>query len=162
MDSVAHGQLADENHDVAIWLEEDETLRAAELYGPAYRTPIARARPGVMLNICHGARAQWSITNLGGWAQWFLSAGASLFVAPLWTVTDERASHFARVFYDRLTAAPVNGVAPTVTSAVTAARTSAQGDGDPTWLAYSVYAHPNAVLAAAGQASTHRLETGVW
>jgi hypothetical protein len=147
---ATHGELGDESDDVAIQLEEGETLRAENLYGPDFRPRIAQARPGVVLNICHGSRAMWSLTNLGGWAQWFLSAGASLFMAPLWTVTDERASLFARTFYDRLAAMPANDAAPTVASAVAAARATARGDGDPTWLAYSVYAHPHAVLAAAG------------
>ncbi|MBK8798185.1 MAG: CHAT domain-containing protein [Anaerolineales bacterium] len=145
---AAHGELDEDATAAAIALE-DGNLLPDLLYGPEIRPQIARTRPGVMLNICHGARSLWSLTHLGGWAQWFLSAGAGLFVAPLWTVTDHHAAAFAQTFYDRLTAPPVDPATPraTVAEAVSAARQATQGDGDPTWLAYSIYAHPHARLA---------------
>lgn len=56
----------------------------------------------------------------------------------MWTVTDGRALDFAKSLYDGLTDGQ------TVAEAVRNARTVAREAGDPTWLAYSVYAHPNA------------------
>ena len=141
---ATHGQLSEDNLSVSIALEDDK-LTPEALYGPEIRPHIARSHPGVVLNICHGARSAWALTQLGGWAQWFLSAGAGLFVAPLWTVTDAHAFAFAQTFL-RPAAGGRCAATYTVAEAVAAARTAAVGDGDPTWLAYSVYAHPNARL----------------
>ncbi len=56
-------------------------------------------------------------------------------------VTDSQALAFAETFYTRLLAG--DPVAESVHAARLAAR-----NGDPTWLAYSVYAHPNARVRA--------------
>lgn len=76
----------------------------------------------------------------GGWTNRLISNGAGLFIAPMWTVTDERALVFAQVFYNEL----LNG--SIVAEAVRQARLATRTPGDPTWLAYTVYAHPNAYL----------------
>ena len=61
-------------------------------------------------------------------------------MGPLWTVTDESARRFAKHFYALL----LEG--DTVAQALHGAREVIRQSGDPTWLAYSVYAHPNARL----------------
>ena len=68
-----------------------------------------------------------------------------MFIAPLWNVTDTLAHKFAKTFYTELAAGK------TVGEALLAGRRSAREDGDPTWLAYSAYAHPNARIALPGQ-----------
>jgi hypothetical protein len=55
-------------------------------------------------------------------------------------VTDDSALTFAQVWYRAI----FDGKA--VAAATREARLTAQDDGDPTWLAYSLYAHPNARL----------------
>ena len=67
-----------------------------------------------------------------------IGAGAGLVAAPRWAVTDRQALAFAQSFYRHLL-----GNAP-VAHAVYEARRAAFAAGDPTWLAYSVYAHPQA------------------
>ena len=67
--------------------------------------------------------------------------GAAKRPAPLWEVTDRQALAFAQAFYTRLLAG--DPVAESVHAARLAAR-----NGDPTWLAYSVYAHPHARVRA--------------
>jgi hypothetical protein len=56
---------------------------------------------------------------------------------PLWSVTDANALSFAETFYRELLAG---------------GRRTARTAGDPTWLAYSVYAHPNARVMLGGGA----------
>jgi len=99
---------------------------------------IGDARPGFFFNTCHGGRQGWALTRLGGWADRLIAAGAGIFVAPLWTVDGALALKFADTFYGQILADQ------TVATAALQARLAVQEVGDPTWLAYSVYAHPNA------------------
>ena len=69
------------------------------------------------------------------------AATAAATTAPLWTVGDEQAFAFATAFYNSMGAANIG-------AAVRDARLAARRAGDPTWLAYSVYAHPLAAVAA--------------
>ena len=80
------------------------------------------------------------INWFGRLANRLISAGAGLFVAPLWKVNDYFALKFAQTFYEEL----FNG--KTVAEAVHSSRLAAKVAGDSTWLAYSVYAHPNAKI----------------
>jgi CHAT domain-containing protein len=108
--------------------------------GPDIEGHINQWRPGFVFNACHSGRQGWALTNLGGWANRLISNGAGLFIAPMWTVTDEWAFVFAQTFYDEL----LKG--NTVSDAVRKARLVTRTAGDPTWLAYTVYAHPNACI----------------
>ena len=97
-------------------------------------------QPIVFLNACQAGRAGYKLTGIGGFAQAFLRAGAGAFIGTLWSVGDEPAFCFGKVFYEAL----LNG--QTVPQATTAARAAARQAGDATWLAYVVYAHPHATL----------------
>ncbi len=96
--------------------------------------------PLVVLNACQVGRAGEDLTSLGGFARAFLEAGASAFVSCLWSVNQTPARIFVETFYTRLLAGD------TVAAAALAARTAARAEGDATWLAYVVYARPDAVL----------------
>ncbi len=96
--------------------------------------------PLVVLNACQVGRAGEDLTSLGGFARAFLEAGASAFVSCLWSVNQTPARIFIETFYGRLLAGD------TVAAAALAARTAARAAGDATWLAYVVYARPDAVL----------------
>ncbi|HHY55069.1 MAG TPA: CHAT domain-containing protein [Chloroflexi bacterium] len=135
---VAHGAPLDaESPPGAIELE-DAHLLPGDLIGPQAEGYIYRVRPGFVLNICHGGRQTWGLTQLDGWANVLIGAGAGLVIAPRWAVTDQRALAFTQSFYRHLL-----GNA-SVAQAVYEARRAACAAGDPTWLAYSVYAHPQA------------------
>lgn len=125
----------------AIWLQGEYGLTPGEFVGPAIEGHLHRQRPAFVFNACHSGRQGWALTHLGGWTNRLLSSGAGLFLAPLWTVTDSLALTFASALYEGLLAGQ------TVAEAVRQARLAARKDGDPTWLAYSLYAHPNARLA---------------
>lgn len=123
-----------------IVLADGGCFRPEDLYGPR-QTAIGQARPLVFLNACRVGQQSSSLTQLGGWAAaWTGRCRCGGFLGPMWSVTDEPAWIFAQTFYDQVVAGRTLG------QAVLAARTRTRehaGD-DSTWLAYSVYAHPNA------------------
>jgi len=126
--------------DSAIWLQGERPLTPDSIVGPDIEGHINQWRPGFVFNACHSGRQGWALTNLGGWANRLISSGAGLFIAPMWTVTDGQAFVFAQTFYDEL----LKG--NTVSDAVRKARLATRTAGDPSWLAYTVYAHPNACI----------------
>lgn len=140
---ASHGEFAAERPDrgSAILLERGEPFTPDALIGPQVQNHLFHRRPGFVLNACHTGRQGWALTQLGGWANRLVGSGAGVFMGPLWTVTDESAKRFALDFYTGLLAGQ------TVAEALHGARHTIRATGDPTWLAYSVYAHPNARLA---------------
>lgn len=137
---AAHGNFYPQapDGDSALWLQEDSALTPQDLAGAAITRRIRQRRPGFFFNACEVGRQGWSLTRLGGWASRLVSLGAGVFVGPLWAVSDDGARLFAETFYRAL----LDG--ETAASATRQARLAARESGDPTWLAYSVYAHPNA------------------
>ncbi len=137
---AAHGNFypTAPDADSAIWLQDLQPLAPEAIVGPAIERHIRQKRPGFVFNACHAGRQGWGLTRIGGWTNRLISAGAGLFIAPLWSVTDGPALDFARAFYERLLAGEA------LAAAVRAGRLAAREAGDPTWLAYSVYGHPNA------------------
>jgi hypothetical protein len=138
--AAAHGNFYPESpdSDSAIWLQDEYPLTPNAFVGYAIEDYIHAQRPGFVFNACHSGREGWILTRLGGWSNRLISSGAGLFIGPLWTVDDEAAFAFAETFYRQLVAGK------TVGKAVQQARLAARRPGDPTWLAYSVYSHPNA------------------
>jgi CHAT domain-containing protein len=96
--------------------------------------------PLVVLNACQTGRSGELVTTVGGFAKAFLDAGASAFVSCLWSVDEEPARVFVETLYEELLAGA------TMSRASARARDAARDAGDPTWLAYVVYARPDAVL----------------
>ncbi|MBX3000889.1 MAG: CHAT domain-containing protein [Caldilineaceae bacterium] len=137
---AAHGFTGPDNlGDSAAVALDDWAFKPAHFVPAEVRQRMGRERPGVFFNTCHGGRQQWSVTGLGGWARRILAAGAGLFLSPQWTVTDEGAYTFAATLYAQL-----EREVPAA-EAVHAARLAARSrQGDPTWLAYALYAHPHA------------------
>jgi hypothetical protein len=140
-----HGLLdpGGEAEGASLLLEGDERLEPEVLVRTAVRTGLDKSHPGVFWHICHGATGGWSLTGVGGWANRLIGGGASLFLAPQWTITDKAALRFSETFYSQLTAADGTGVAVAVQQARLSAREEA---GDPSWLAYALYAHPCATV----------------
>ncbi len=135
---AAHGNFAvSPDADSALWLEGTSPLTPQAIVGEAEGYILAH-RPSFFFNACSVGRQDWSLTHVGGWANRLISAGAGLFLAPLWSVSDGPALSFAQSFYKGITGGQ------TVAQAVWTARQAAREEGDPTWLAYTVYAHPNA------------------
>jgi hypothetical protein len=126
--------------EAALLFANQTTLRAEDLHGR--RQTLLRAdRPLVFLNACHAGRQEWELTRLGGWVSaWVERCRCSSFIGPLWVVGTGMAGLMAETFYEELAqGSPIGEAARKARQAVRAASPS-----NPTWLAYSVYAHPNA------------------
>jgi hypothetical protein len=111
-----------------------EVAASGDLRGPGGRRPL------VFLNACKVARAEHLLTGFSGWAPALLRTGAGAVVAPLWSVGDGSALRFAEGFYGALLQRA------SFAEATVAARDHARALGDPTWLAYAVYAAPDGRL----------------
>jgi CHAT domain len=118
----------------AIYLENQETLTPEDLSGKV--SNLGRAKPVVFFNACQIGRSAMSLTDIGGWARQFLRAGAGAFIGAYWSIYDQPAYDFAQNLYSRL----LNGIP--IGRAVQQARTAIKLAGDPTWLAYTVFADP--------------------
>jgi CHAT domain-containing protein len=124
--------------DSALWLQHDNALTPQDIAGMHIEGYMRQHRPVFFFNACEVGRQGWALTRIGGWANRLISSGAGLFVGPLWSVGDSSALTFATAFYQSLFSGE------TVAIATQQARVAAQQVGDPTYLAYSVYGHPNA------------------
>jgi hypothetical protein len=102
--------------------------------------PEKPVRPLVVLNACQAGRAGIQLSSIGGFAEAFIHAGAGAFISSLWSVGDEPAATFTTEFYSRLKRGA------TIADAAVSARDKAKSADDATWLAYVVYAHPDARL----------------
>lgn len=122
----------------AICLEDGEYLTLDDVLGLEIERHIYNSRPAFFFNVSHSSRQAWGLNGLGGWPTRLLSAGAGLFLAPWWRVSDDLALEFAKTFYQEL----LKG--QTVAEAVRLSRLAIRRTGDPTWVAYRIYAHPNA------------------
>lgn len=136
---ASHGNFYpdDPNGESAIWLEGKQPLTSKAIIG-SIEAYLREHRPAFVFNACEVGRQGWAITGLGGWASRLLGSGAGLFLAPLWVVNDSAALKFSKAVYQSLFAGH------TIAEAVRQGRLAAKREGDPTWLAYSLYAHPNA------------------
>ncbi len=142
---AAHGNFQASATDVssAVWLQGLQPLAPEAVVGPRIQGHIHHHRPAFVLNACHTGRQAFALTGLGGWAERLVGSGAGLFAGPQWEVADASALEFAKAFYGALVGE--NGRAgKTVGEAVRVAREAARRPGDPTWLAYAVWGHPNA------------------
>ncbi|HEX6909363.1 MAG TPA: CHAT domain-containing protein [Longimicrobium sp.] len=134
-----HGAFRDANPDrSALLLEGGDRLSAEAISGRVRN--LGKASPVVFLNACHAGRGGQSLVDVGGFARRFVGAGAAAFVGACWAVYDQPASAFATALYERLLAGEPMG------AAALAARRAVRADGDPTWLAFTVYADPYAAV----------------
>ena len=85
-------------------------------------------------------RSELSLSDIGGWAAQFLRAGAGAFLGSYWSIYDQGAYQFAQSFYDSLLSGK------TVAQSAWAAREVVKANGDPTFLAYTVFAEPSAQI----------------
>ena len=135
-----HGSYRDEPNPErsALILEGGDRLTPEDLGGRVAN--LGKARPLVFLNACQVGQSQMTLTGIGGWASRFLRAGAGGFIGAYWSVYDSPAFDFARAFYGHLLAGVPIG------RAAREARLAARSSGDPTWLAYTVFADPLATV----------------
>jgi hypothetical protein len=139
---IAHNNMdfSTPNESVLL-LADGYKLHPEDIHGQR-QTHVAKDRPLVFMNACQVGQQGWSLTRLGGWAAtWVDRCRCGAFIGPVWSVDDRLADEFARAFYDALCEGS------TIGQAVQSARQRARDETlrcNPTWLAYSTYAHPNA------------------
>jgi CHAT domain-containing protein len=117
---------------------EDAQLRTEDISGAAMK--FGSSSPFVILNACQTGNQGFSLTGVQGWATKFLGAGASVFIGTLWSVSDEIAFRFVQELYNELSSGTTLG------EAVKKARNKCKQSGDPSWLAYQLYGHPNVTI----------------
>jgi hypothetical protein len=120
-----------------------EPLRASVVAQNFRITQADGTRPIVVLNACQVGRLGYQLANIGGFATAFVGGGAGAFVSSLWSVGDRPATIFMQTLHKGLT----DGAS--VAEAATRGRVAARASGDASWLAYTVYAHPDARLQRA-------------
>jgi len=134
---TGHGSYAAENADrSAIRLEGGKRFTPEYVSGPVAN--LRQKRTLVFLNACEIGRSGTALGTMAGWPRAFLAAGAGAFIGPYWKIGDGSGSLFAQTFYDEL----LDGA--TVGEAARRARLAIKVANDPTWIAYTVFAHADA------------------
>jgi len=134
-----HGGFRAENPNRSVlYLEQGETLTPEDLSGVV--SNLGRSRPLMFFNACQLGQNAMSLTNIGGWASQLLRVGAGAFIGAYWSIYDSPASAFAQAFYRFLLSGMPIG------RAAQEARIKIRSTGDPTWLAYTVFADPLATV----------------
>jgi len=140
---TGHGGARDlDPNRATMLLENKEEFRPENISGVAAN--LGRSRPLVFLNACQIGRGGMTLTDVGGWARQFLSVGAGAFIGAYWSIYDMPACNFTSELYDSLLAGVPVG------KAVQEARQAIRSAEDPTWLAYTVFADPMAVVKEEG------------
>jgi CHAT domain-containing protein len=116
--------------------------KPSDLAEAVARTTLATRRPLVFLNACRSAGEVAWFSRMNSWATNFVEAGAGAFIGSLWAVRSSAARNFAEAFYKQF----VQEGQPLGTSSLLARQAVSHDGGDPTWLAYSVYGNPAAVI----------------
>jgi hypothetical protein len=138
---ACHNDFTDDAGSVVLM--GDGPLRPVDL-APAVQSRImAETGPLVFFNACRTAGQIPGLLKMMGWAQQFMAAGAGAFLGSLWPVRSSAASEFADAFYDAF----VTKRLPLGQATMEARHRIIADDGDPTWLAYTVYGNPAATLA---------------
>jgi CHAT domain len=119
-------------------------LRVEDLIGDKIVPGLRRAAPLVVMNACHSSRQALAISRPDGWVERFLEFGCSGFIGANWEVDDALAADFAIGLYDALRSGE------TLAGAVWTARAAIRQaqPGNSTWLAYSLFGHPNITIHA--------------
>ncbi len=120
----------------------DRAFRTSRLSGRILRR-IQEDRPLVFLDACRAARAGLALTGVGGWPdRWVRRGRCGALLCPQWAVHDGSAGSFSETFYRRLREGASLGEA-----VLDARRRLREADpDDPTYLAYSLYGHPNGTV----------------
>jgi hypothetical protein len=143
---ACHNQFTDQSGSVITLA--GGPLRPSDLAVAVQKRSLAAASPLVFFNACRTAGEIPGLVQMMGWAKQFMGAGAGAFIGSLWAVRSSSARAFADAFYKAL----VTDHAPLGAASLQARNEIAGDDGDPTWLAYTVYGNPSATIDDAGAA----------
>ena len=137
---ACHGSFDPEEHEQSmVYLQGDDILKSRDISGE--RRNFGKDKPFVFINACETANADFSLVGIGSWAYKFITAHSSGFLGSSWEVNDRLAYLFSVSFYDGIRKGK------TIGDAMREARLEVRRVPDPTWLAYTLYADPNAKVA---------------
>jgi len=122
----------------ALKMEKGYEIRVDRIGGKAKNFGIYS--PLVVLNACMTGSRGYSLTGIDSWATSFIKAGACAFIGTMWSVHDKIASTFTKNLYEQLAKGETLG------QAVRISRNKCKQDGNPSWLSYQLYGHPNAKI----------------
>lgn len=137
--------------DSSLGLEGGGRFRPSDIAGSAERN-IRRRRPGWVFNSCQAGRCTEGLSHSAGWAGRLIEAGAGVFIAPAWALRTTTAAAFTQALY------PLLLKGESLAGAVRKARLAARQAGDPSWLGYTLYGHPEARVELSARASTNTAE----
>ena len=143
---ATHGRLQPPQKSVATVVVGKDSLRVSDLIGKNIVEGLTRSAPLIFMNACHSGRQDHGLRRLEGWADRFITFGCSGFVGANWEVQDKLASNFAINFYEALRSG--KAIAQAMQESRLAIRKA--DPSNSTWLAYSLYAHPNLTIRTAG------------
>jgi hypothetical protein len=127
----------------AIHLESGERVPISAITGPQIRRMLHDQRPAFVFQSRHAPNQSASFSSATAWATHLVGAGAGMLIAPRWSVSATQATRFSQVFYEAL----LRSTTPlSVAEALWSARDAIRQADDPAWLAYSLFAHPNATV----------------
>jgi CHAT domain-containing protein len=135
---AAHGVLPPSEASVPGIQIGSDYMRVDRIIGEVAEG-LRRSMPVIFMNACHSSRQGLALTRADGWVQRFLEFGCAAFIGANWEVNDRLAADFAIEVYEQLRSGH------TIASAVQKARILVRDKqpGNSTWLAYSLYSHPN-------------------
>ena len=134
---TGHGEPCSDNPSLSGLPIAGETFRPVDILSPKRRRFFSK-RPWIFLHACSTHRAAGSFVGLGGWPVDLIDAGAGAVLGTAWDVRTSTAVHFVTHLYRLILKGEPVG------DAVRRARQQARMKGDPSWLAYQLYAHPAA------------------
>jgi hypothetical protein len=142
---VCHGQSGGAAGQTLL-LQNKEKLKSSFLRAmPGVKKGFRAARPLVFLNACEVGRAEPALAGVGGFADAFMTLGASAVVAPLWSVKDSIAHQVAVEFYERSRREPQTPFAEILRDL--RRRSYGPAGGEDSWAAYCFYGDPLATGA---------------
>ncbi|HET9210704.1 MAG TPA: CHAT domain-containing protein [Thermoanaerobaculia bacterium] len=142
---ICHGESGDDGSQ-ALLMEKKEKLSPSFLRAmPGVKKAFRDSKPLVFLNACQVGRVVPALIGVGGFAEQFMTLGASGVIAPLWSVKDSVAHQLAVELYQRIDKEPQTPFAEILRDL--RKRSYAEEGGEDTWAAYCFYGDP---LAARG------------
>jgi hypothetical protein len=124
-----------------IILDDGDALTPEDITG---MKSMGKGKPLVFFNACQASRPGMGLTGLSGWPKQLIDNNISAFIGAYWSVKDSTAYQLSTKFYEVLAAGEP------IAAALKTARLYARDNsnvGDPTWLAYTLYANPFAKVA---------------
>jgi CHAT domain len=133
----------------ALKMERGHEIRVERIAGEA--TNFGNSTPLIIMNACLSGTQGYSLIGIDGWAASFIKAGACAFIGTMWSVNDKIAFGFTQNLYREMAKGQTLG------EAVKLSRNNCKLEGNPSWLAYQLYAHPNATVKIANPVSQNIL-----